>query len=501
MISNYSLYKAIKQHQKLAAKRHPMFEKNRFAKFLSYFMVLYFEALFLLYGIGLPLIFEEEFPGMEPYHMLDKGIIFLFAADFLIRFMFQKTPDQEIKPYLLLPVKRTKLIKIFLLQSVLSGYNLWCWFGFIVPFAFITLFKFYGFVGVFGYLLGFWLLMVFNNFWYLICRTLINEKWYTMLLPLVVYAVLILPEFIFDIDFLSTFSMNFIEGFILWDIRSYVLIVLAILVLVKINVSMQIHFMLNEILKVEDTKVKNVSEYKFLNRFGEVGEYMRLELKLLTRNKVPRQQFIMGLLLMFSFSALLAFTEVYDTSFMKQFICIYNFAVLGVMTLGSMMAYEGNYMDGLMSRKESLFTLLRAKYYINCLILVVPFAIMITPIAEGKITFLMAISYLCFTAGFIFALMFQLAVYNNRTVQLNTSVLGKNQGGNFFQSMIVAVAFFVPILINNLLITLFNEDIALVIMLVIGVSLMATHTLWLKNIYRRFMKRRYQRMQEFRDSK
>ena len=28
-----------------------------------------------------------------------------------------------------------------------------------------------------------------------------------------------------------------------------------------------------------------LSEYKFLDRYGEIGEYMRLELKLLLRNK------------------------------------------------------------------------------------------------------------------------------------------------------------------------------------------------------------------------
>ena len=501
MISLYRLYKTIKQNQELAAKRHPMFEKNRFAKFLSYFMVVYFEGIFLLYGVGLPIILEETFPGMEPYHMLNKGLIFILAADFLIRFMFQKTPDQEIKPYLLLPVKRTSVIKCMLLQSATSSYNILCWLGFILPFAFISVFRFYGWSGVIGYLLGFWLLMVLNNFWYLICRTLINEKWYFMFFPLLVYALIILPEFIFDTDVLSTFSMNFCEGFILWDWSSFVLTLVAILILLYVNIRMQIHYMYNEISKVEDTKVEKVNEYKFLNRFGEVGEYMRLEIKLLTRNKVPRKQFYMGLFIMLSFSALLSFTEVYDTSFMKQFICIYNFAVLGVMTLGSLMASEGNYLDGLMSRKESLYTLLRAKYYINCIILVVPFLIMLIPITEGKITFLMAISYLCFTAGFIFAVVFQLAVYNNKTVRLNENILGRNQGGNFFQSLIVMIAFFVPILINNLLIALFSEETALVIMLLIGLALMATHTLWLKNIYHRFMKKRYQRMQEFRDSK
>ena len=40
------------------------------------------------------------------------------------------------------------------------------------------------------------------------------------------------------------------------------------------------------------------------------------------------------------------------------------------MTLGQVMSFEGNYLDGLMSRKESISNLLRAKYYLNCIIAV-----------------------------------------------------------------------------------------------------------------------------------
>ena len=40
--------------------------------------------------------------------------------------------------------------------------------------------------------------------------------------------------------------------------------------------------------------MKHVSEYKFLDRYGDVGEYLRLELKLCFRNKTVKTQFRMG---------------------------------------------------------------------------------------------------------------------------------------------------------------------------------------------------------------
>ena len=53
-----NLYKIIKQNQKLAEKRNPAFDTNRFAKFLMYFMIVYWAALFLFMGVMLPFMFE-----------------------------------------------------------------------------------------------------------------------------------------------------------------------------------------------------------------------------------------------------------------------------------------------------------------------------------------------------------------------------------------------------------------------------------------------------------
>ena len=68
----------------------------------------------------------------------------------------------------------------------------------------------------------------------------------------------------------------------------------------------------------------------------------------------------MVILVVIAFSLLLSFTEVYDGTGMKNFITVYNFAIFGILFLLQIMSYEGNYIDGLMSRKESIYTLLRA---------------------------------------------------------------------------------------------------------------------------------------------
>mgnify|MGYP001046809016 FL=1 len=326
------LLSIIRQNQKLAAKRNPAFDRNRFAKFLIYFMVAFWAAYLIVIGVMLSFAFEGIFPSMEPYHIMNQGLAYLLLLDFLLRFMLQPAMSQEIKPYLLMPIKKNKLVDTLLLQSGISCYNLF-WFFLIVPFALLTITRFYGFTGILCYLGGIWLLMVINNYWYLICKTLLNEKLLYMLLPIGVYGLLGAAEFIPEGNPVSTFMMNLGEGFIEGNIFAFLGAIATILLLLLVNRKLQLHFIYNEIAKVEDTKMKHVSEYKFLDRYGDVGEYLRLELKLCFRNKTVKTQFRMGFIIMLAFSALIAFTDVYDGTGMINFIFIYNFDILSIMTL------------------------------------------------------------------------------------------------------------------------------------------------------------------------
>ena len=324
-----------------------------------------------------------------------------------------------------------------------------------------------------------------------------GEKTIWLLLPVCVFGALGAAEFLIDGLPISRFTMDLGERFIEGNPLSFLFVLACIGVMFFINLKLQQQMIYNEISKKEDTKIKRVSEYKFLDKYGEVGEYLRLEIKLITRNKTVKSQFRMGLIVMFAFSFLLAFTDVYDGS-MSRFICLYNYAVLPIMTLGQVMSFEGNYIDGLMSRKESIFNLLRAKYYLTNLIILVPFFIMMFPIVKGKITLLMAIAYLVFTMGFVFFILLQLAVYNTRTLPLNANLMKGNKGGNWIQSVVMSLCFFIPLMFDSILLAIFSQEVANIIFIVIGGGFILTHNLWIKNIYKRFMKRRYKNMEAFR---
>ena len=500
-MSNLStLFNELRRHGKLAAKRHPVVEKSRFGKFFIYFMAVFWIGYMIFFGVSFAMIFRKAAPNMEPYHLLNSGLLFILLLDFTMRFPFQKTPTQEVKPYLLLTVKRDRLIDFLLIRSGLSAFNA-LWLFFIVPFAlFGTIPKYFGIGGVMTYGIGICLLMIFNNYAFLLCRTLIRERVWWVLLPITVYALLGVAEFTLGHP-VSTFTMDLGEGFIEGKPLAYLIVALAIVVMWLINRAVMSKLVYMEMNRVEDTRVRTLSEYKFLERYGEIGEYFRLELKMLLRNKRCKASLRTIAIVVVTFSVVLSFGNVYDGAFMKNFVGIYGFLAFGTVILTQIMGHEGNYLDGLMTRKGSVYSLLKAKYYLYSIGVIVPFVLMIPAMVMGKLSLLSAFAFASLATGPVYFMLFQLAVYNNKTVPLNEGLTGRQSSGTGFQNLVSLGAFGLPIAILFLFDTLFGEVTGRWIILAIGLAFTLTSPLWIKNVYHRFMERRYANMEGFRDTK
>ena len=491
-----NLFKLVSKNQRLANKRHPMFDKNKAMKIFGYCFVAFWAIYLMVLGYVFSVAFKEE--SIEAYDMIDKGFLIFLVIDFFSRFGMQETPAQIIKPYKLLPIPENFLHNAFLLRIGLSGYNLF-WFFFFVPFGILSIavLPYYSFGNLIGYLLGVWLLFVFNSFWYLFWRTLVNHHTMYILIPIAIYAGLGFFGMI-NGDWMCDATKLLLRGCINWNGISFLIILVLIVFGFFINRIFQKKFVYREIAKVEKIKKVKSSEMSFLNRYGQVGEYLKLEIKSIIRNTVVRKQFLIGVYCTLMLCALFAFTDAYDgQTFMHAFVCMYCFAALGVITLTNVMCVEGNYIDGLMSRKESVLALLKAKYYFNCALTIVPLLICIMPIMKGKVTVIEALGCLFFSIGVVFPFLFQLAVYNNTTIHMNEKMTRSGQNSKY-QIIVSMVALFVPMGIMYLLMVLLKANVAGLVMLIVGATGVVLNPLWLKNIYKRFMKRRYENMDGFR---
>ena len=287
-------------------------------------------------------------------------------------------------------------------------------------------------------------MVVVNSQWYLLVRTLVNQSIWWWALPAAFYGVLVLPFLLLPdgmldpvLDFIGDMFKK--HGSLWWVFLGTAAM---FFVLFTITRRLQMRLIYDEISKNEKTNLKHVSEFSALNRFGQIGEYLKLEIKSTMRNKAIRSRFIQGICFITFFSLMIAFTDIYNSEFERNFWCFYAFVFFGSVNLTKVMCPEGNYID--------------------------------------------------FYCG-----LFQMAIYNKTTLPLNDKITGKNQMENKWQIIVSMVTMFGPIITTKILHVLFGADVAYTILLIIGLSITLAEPVWMRSIYRRMMKRRYDNLDGF----
>lgn len=493
-MNRLQLFRLIRHNNKVGYRRSPAFEQSMVAKVLMVLGGVFFVFYLLLYGI----MFGSIATSDEDEPALILGLMpLMLVIDFGLRFMVQQTPAMLMKPYMLLPLPRNSVIETFLISSVFSVYN-WLWLAFFLPYVIIVLAGGCGWWMALSLLFSGMLLMMANSQFYLMVRTLVGRNILWWVLPVVVYGgywCLLLVDkkgkaFEAAADALVAF------GETAWLPLVCLLLLVALL---WANRTMQFAYVYEEISKQEkkEANLKRVSNFTFLERFGQDGEYLKLELKSIMRNKAIRSRVIMSVALIVMLSVLIAYTPIYDGKMMLNFWCYYCFGIYGMTTLTKVMAPEGNYIDLLMVHRENILSLLRAKYYFHVALLFVPLLLMLPAVVAGKFSWLMMLAYLLLSSGLLYFILFQLAVYNKQTLPLNQKITGKNNMENGLQLVLELVGMLLPIALVAVLLLAFDETTAYVILILFGLVLTLLHPLWLRNIYTRMMARKYENLEGF----
>ena len=497
-MNKVQLFFLLHKNAKLSEKRHPMFEANQYGKLFAYIMY----AFLVIYFIGLGTFFGWIAATEGSPEMIFFVMLFLLIFDFGGRFVAQQTPLMLVKPYLLTPISKYTAIDCFLISQILDLGNL-IWMTFFLPYAFVVWCGGASTWSTLGMLFVLHLMVVVNSQWYLLVRTLINQNMLWWALPGVVYGSIFLP-LLFLPDNIASKLFDWLEDIIAqygysWMTLLFIVILFAILFC--INRHLQMKLVYAEISKQENTKIKHVSEFSMLNRYGQLGEYLKLEIKSTMRNKAIRTRFIQGVCFVLFFSLVIAFGEMYQDQYSRNFWCLYAFVIFGAVNLTKVMCPEGNYIDLLMVHEENILKLLTAKYYYYCAILLLPLLLQLPPVIMGKFSVLMVLAYLLTATGPLYCMLFHLAIINKDTLPLNEKITGKNQMENKWQFILSLVSMFVPICFVFVFEAIFDSVTAYWVLIVIGIAFTAAEPYWMRSIYQRMMRRRYQNLEGFHSSR
>ena len=503
MQSHITLRETIKilmRHRRIADMRNFNSSENKFAKVMIYLSM----AFVVIYLIGLSIPFAmiaNESHSETASEILCAIMPFVLAIDFFLRFAIQQTPSQIVRPYLLLPISRYACIDTFILSSIFTLGNL-IWLAFVLPYSLMSIVFSYGIVTTIMIIVSVLLLVAANSQWYAIARTLVNSSFARWALPICIYALITAPLYCGNNAGIDQYFKIYAYFGTLIDKHNPIPLLLSASLLtglILLNRKIQHKYVMRELSSnIKKETIKKVNKYSFLERYGDIGTFIQLEIKLITRNTNPRKAFMSGIITVLLVSGIIITSDIYDTTSMTNFWGLYNFCLLGATTLVRTMGYEGNYIDCLLVRREKILALLQAKYIFYSLLLILPFLLMLPVVLSGKWSFYMLFSYAIFTMGFQFFMVFQVAVYNKQSIPLNQKLTSKGGlDGNYIQMIVIIVVFLVPNIIIGILQGLFSDNVAYSVLLVIGCIFIATSKIWIRNIYKRMMKRKYINIESF----
>ena len=478
--------------------RSSVWNKNLIINIVFALFMLYMMVCFLMAGFFLDRALLQASPGTDPVDLLNRVLLYYLGLEFLVRFLMQQMPAMSITPFLHLPVRRSFLMHFLLARSVVSPLN-YISFLIFAPFAIRAVSTIYSGAAACWWLLALLLLVVFVIYLNVYIKRQMVVKPIVTLGCGLAYVALIVLE-ILGISSLSSVSADLFGAILaqpLWILIPASLAAGAYLLNYRFLMARAYP---EEIDRTSSRKQVTVQTFGFMSRFGQIGELMGLELKLILRHK--RTKSVLYLALIFMFYGLLIYSNHQFNNKLYWLIFVGIFINgLGMLSYGQfIVAWEGKYFDGILTREGSILDYFRAKYYllvsfcIVCYILTTPYVLYGT-----RILWIQTACFL-FNIGISALIMLFFSQYNRKRIELSQGSAMSWQGTGASQFIVMFPILLLPVLIAAIFNWVELGDWGLYVLAIMGLTGIFCHKWLIQIICRNFAQTKYAQAEGFRSN-
>jgi hypothetical protein len=278
--------------------RSASFGANLAIKILMGFVAAYFILVFLALGILAFYILKKL--HFDPIVTINKFMIYYLLFDLIIRLLLQKIPVMNIRPLLVLPIKKPIIVHFSLGKTVLSFFNFVHAF-FFLPFSIVLIYEGYDVLSVILWHTSMVSLIYINNFVNIVLSNKDN-----------LLAVFVGIAAVFGgLHYFGFFDITNYTGPIfdvLFD--TYWAFAVPVVLLIGLYYGTFNYFKSDLYLDAglsSKHDIAKTEDLTWLNQFGTIGTFLKNDIKLIKRNK--RSKTTVGLSVMFLFYGLLFFTN------------------------------------------------------------------------------------------------------------------------------------------------------------------------------------------------
>ena len=271
--------------------RAASFKTNLAFRILMILGALYFAAVFLMLGVGVYFIIEDMEIG-DPLQVINGFVFYYLIGDLVLRYTLQKMPVMNIRTLLYLPLKKNSVVRYSLWKTIFSFFNIMHAF-FFVPFSLVLLSQGYDPVGVIAWHLGMFALFYSNNFINVMMNNL-DSVFY----PLAAVLIALGASQYYGWFNITTYTQPFFQQLYETPWTAIIPWIAMVLLYFASFAYFRKNMYLDAGLATKRVEAKT-EEYTWLNRFGNLGPFLKNDIRLIRRNKRSRTAVIMGVFFLF----------------------------------------------------------------------------------------------------------------------------------------------------------------------------------------------------------
>jgi len=477
-------------------KRASYFQKGIAIKILLFLAVIYFGGMAVFMGGIMFFALRKTMPEIDPLVTVNNFLIYWVLFDLVIRFFMQQLPVMNIKPLMIIPVKRSKVIHYLLGKTMLSFFNFLPLFLFL-PFSVVLITQDYNLVNVICWFISIMSIAFTVNF----ANFLINKN-NTVFYVLATLLVVLIGLEIFNI---FKFSEPIGAGFnMLYNNPMLALIPVSLSILMYyINFKyIRKGFYLDEAVSKKIKEVK-ATDLTWMNRFGSMAPFLKNDVKMIWRNARPKQVLMMSFL--FLFYGLIFYTqEIYMG--MPAFLAFASIFVTGgfLLSFGQLVpSWDSEYYKMLMSQNIPYRQYLESKWYLMVVAVAISFILSTPYIYFGWNIYFMIAAGALFNIGLnTFITLFGGAL-NRVPIELNTKAkaFSNTNGFNPTQLLIALPKMVLPMLLFYIPYKLINFNAGLIVLALSGVVGIVFRNFFLNKIEGIYQKGKYKTIAAFGEKK
>lgn len=474
--------------------RSAYFGKNMAAKGVLIFMAVYFSLVALVLGFNLTEVLNENYPGQTLISAFNSLILIYAGFDLVLRIMAQNLPTFGFQSFLTVPVKKSRIARYMLNKSLFHFFNILPLF-LILPFIFRSAVIELEGIRLAAWITGLIFLVLINHFLaiYIKWRTNEDDKYF--------YGFLLLAAAVFAVDYFGLADLNGAFGNFYNRLTEQPVLVLIFPLAVIGFYFLNLRYLLSRLYLDELSQKKkqaSAHDFSWLSRVGEYGKMLSLEVKMILRNKRPRNSAIMSVL--FIFYGLLLYKD-YNEGAPEVLLVFGGMFMTGIfsMTYGQFFpAWHSRYFPLLMTQNVKMKQVLQSAYFLMAATNVVFYLLslgymLVTP----KVLYIHLVVML-YNAGVNSFIILALGLNSRRSIDIDTRALFNYQGMGATQWLIAFPILFGPMAVYGIFTLAFGKIVAYIILGGLGLVGIILHPRLIDYFSKQYLRRKYRMIAAYR---